>query len=130
MSRRVAREQAVKMLYCKELNPRGDMRELPEEESLKLLPYAVNIVDSVLDHLTEIDDQLRKVSKNWKLVQMNRVDLAILRVAMAEFFYLRSDERLSKAIIINEAVEIARTYSGEKAVSFVNGILEAALRNE
>ena len=59
---------------------------------------------------------------------MNKVDLVLLRMAIAESKYIE-DEELTPAIIINEALDLTRQYSTDEAVRFVNGVLDAAMKD-
>ena len=60
----------------------------------------------------------------WTLDRINRVDLSILRVAIYEI----TVEKLAPAVAVNEALELARTYSTPEAVSFINGVLGSLVR--
>ncbi len=126
MSRTTAREQALKIVYSKEINPDGIIGFFEENEE-KILSYADEIVAIIANHIGEIDEKITLVSENWQPKRMNKVDLCIIRIAIAEFFY-SSKEDLNKAIIINEAIELAKKYSDEAAAKFVNGVLNAALK--
>jgi transcription antitermination protein NusB len=77
-------------------------------------------------HLKEIDALIQKFSHNWPLKRFNRADLAILRLAFYEMAFLKDDP---ERIIINEAVELAKKFGGEDSFAFVNGILDAYLKD-
>lgn len=68
-----------------------------------------------------IDDRIAKKSENWKLDRMHAVDRNILRLAIYEM----SQQATPPAVIIDEALELARQFSGEESVSFINGVLDA-----
>lgn len=70
---------------------------------------------------SDIDHQIAAKSENWKLERMPIVDRNILRMAIYEM----SRRDTPPAVIINEALELARQFSGEESVSFINGILDA-----
>jgi N utilization substance protein B len=63
-------------------------------------------------------------SKNWSLDRMNMVDKTILQIAFYELMY---EKDTPKAVVIDEAVELAKKYSEEDAPKFINGILDAAM---
>ncbi|MBE6031839.1 MAG: transcription antitermination factor NusB [Clostridiales bacterium] len=75
---------------------------------------------AVSEHLPEIDAAIEKASNNWKISRFGKVDLAIIRMAVAELLYL---DKVPDSVSINEAVEIAKTFGGEESGRFVNGIL-------
>jgi transcription antitermination factor NusB len=74
----------------------------------------------LVDNKETLDSLISKYSKGWSIVRISKIDLSILRVAIAEMLY-RKD--ISKSISINEAVELAKTYGGENSPAFVNGVL-------
>jgi len=73
-----------------------------------------------------IDDRIVAKSENWKLDRMPVVDRNILRLAIYEM----SRQETPAAVVIDEALELARQFSGEESVGFVNGILDAVHREE
>ena len=77
-------------------------------------------VDRIVEKIPQIDQMIDEVSVGWRVSRMSRVDLTILRLAVYEMKY---DDTIPAAVSINEAVELARKYSGDSSTSFVNGIL-------
>ncbi len=73
----------------------------------------------ILENISDIDKAIEKALDNWSINRIGKVELAILRVAVYEIQY----DKLEPAIAINEAVEIAKEYGGDKSGAFVNGIL-------
>ena len=82
--------------------------------------YAREIVDGIIDHRDEIDEQITTHSREWKIERMPAVDRALLRIAVWEI--LHNDE-VPTAVAIDEAVELANQFSTDKAGGFVNGVL-------
>ncbi len=125
--RRDAREYALQVLYSRELNPES---EPIDAENLNLTEkdkaFAASLVEAVKDH-PEIDEVIKDHLKNWSLQQLNTVDKNILRLAIAEFTY-SGEDRSDRNVIIDEAVEMAKTYGGEKSYRFINGLLDHALK--
>jgi N utilization substance protein B len=80
------------------------------------------LVDKITSHRENIDHLIQSVSTNWRISRMAIVDRNILRMAVCELLY---EENLAPAIVINEAIEIAKKYSSEDGATFVNGILDA-----
>lgn len=118
-TRREARERALSLCY--EL----DVRSLGADKLLADLPappdeYTVAIVRGVDEHRDEVDALLRKYSEHWALERMPVVDRAVLRIGCYELGWERS---LSTAVVISEAVELAKQYSTKDSGRFVNGML-------
>ena len=86
------------------------------------LPYGRQLIQGICLHLDEIDVLLAEHSHNWRVERMSLVDRNILRIAVYELQY--SDDAPAQ-VAINEALEIAKRYSVEESVSFINGILDA-----
>ncbi len=128
MSRSSAREYALMVVYSNDVNPESSEIIPDTEEALseKDRLFANLLVSSVSENLATIDKNIAKYLKNWSINQLNIVDKSILRLAIAEFTY--SEDSSGKKIIINEAVELAKKYGGENSYRFINGILNAALR--
>ena len=87
--------------------------------------FARGLFRGAVDDIKQLDQLLRKHAANWRLERMAAVDRSILRVAVYEM--LHNPETPPHAVI-NEALEIARRFSGEGSVEFVNGILDAILK--
>ena len=91
------------------------------------LPYLNYVFSCVKDNITEIDRILGEASTKWIVGRMSAVDLAILRVAVAEILYV---DGIDDATSIDEAVLLAKKYSSESSPSFINGILGAVSRSK
>lgn len=128
MSRSSAREYALMVVYSNDVNPESSEIIPDTEEALseKDRLFANLLVSSVSENLATIDKNIAKYLKNWSINQLNIVDKSILRLAIAEFTY--SKDSSGKKIIINESIELAKKYGGENSYRFINGILNAALR--
>ena len=92
-----------------------------QEASSELRPFATQLVEGTTAHLEAIDTLLQNTSKNWKLHRMPIVDLSILRCATYEILYLND---VDAATAIDEAIEIAKSYSTPDSPKFINGILD------
>ncbi|WP_024654148.1 transcription antitermination factor NusB [Borrelia persica] len=95
------------------------------EEDLKLF-YSV-LVNGTCDNLDSIDKLISDISLNWCLDRMDKVDLAILRMSVYSLKFQNLD--IPKRVIIDEAVLIARKYGSKNSYKFVNGILDALLKD-
>ena len=82
--------------------------------------FAADLVRGVLANQDRLDAVLSEASEHWKLEQMAKVDRIILRIAVYE---LTVDRQVPTKAAINESIELAKTFSGDEAGRFVNGIL-------
>jgi transcription antitermination protein NusB len=121
-SRRAARERALELLYESEAKGAGVDRVVAD---LPIRPHAlaVELAQGVDAHRDRIDEVLgRLVAPKWSLARLATVDRSILRIAAYELFEV--PER-SQALIINEAVLLARRFGTDDSPRFVNGVLSA-----
>jgi len=88
--------------------------------------FARELFRGAVDNIQALDQLVRKHAENWRLERMAAVDRSILRMAVYEL--LHCPETPPRAVI-NEALEIARRFSGDGSVEFVNGILDSVLRS-
>jgi N utilization substance protein B len=130
--RRTARERALQVLYEAEFNDmpiedilRAQWAETPAAEDVRA--YAEWLARGVAARKDELDGILRGVSVNWRVARMTAIDRNILRLAVLEL--LDQSKILAPAIIINEAIEIAKRFSGEEAALYINGVLDAVRRS-
>jgi N utilization substance protein B len=87
--------------------------------------YAREIVDGVIDHREEIDEQITTHSRDWKLERMPAVDRALLRMGVWEVLY---NDEVPTAVAIDEAVELAKEFSTDDSGAFVHGVLARVAR--
>ncbi|MCU1460420.1 MAG: NusB antitermination factor [Acidimicrobiales bacterium] len=117
--RRQARERALGLLYeaeAKDMATADLLAELPVEPD----PYAATLVGGVGRHLDEIDGWLARLSRDWTVERMPAVDRALLRMAAYELLH---EPTVPTGAVIDEAVELAKSYSTESSGRFVNGVL-------
>jgi transcription antitermination protein NusB len=135
MARHRARQQALQLLFQWDLRRtpledivRGYYDSLLVSEETLALPrpdeFAEGLLRGVIDELPGIDERITRNAAHWRLERMPVVDRNILRIAVFEM--LRTDT--PPAVIIDEALELARRFSGEESVHFVNGVLDAVRR--
>jgi N utilization substance protein B len=129
-SRRKSREFAMQMLYQWELG--GNTPEQvgatffdERKADAEVESFARELFRGAVDHIERLDPLISEHAENWRLERMAAVDRSILRMAVYEM--LHCPETPPHAVI-NEALEIARRFSGEGSVEFVNGILDAILK--
>lgn len=87
--------------------------------------YAREIVDGVIDHGDEIDEQITTYARDWTIERMPAVDRAVLRIAIWEILY---NDEIPAAVAISEAVILAKEFSTDESGSFVNGVLGRVAR--
>ena len=124
--RRLAREAALQALYQIDLNPEMPRPALVEflDSRLgdpELRAFAGQIVEGVSTHQDDLDARIRSHSDNWSLERMAGTDRNILRLAAWEL--LHSD--VPFRVILDEAIELARTFGDARSPDFVNGVLDA-----
>ena len=127
MGRSELRKHIFRMLFLIEFNGEDEMPEqaelyLDDMEGLsdKDRTYITAKHAKVVERIKEIDDILNTHTTGWKTSRMNKVDLSILRLAVYE---MKWDDEIPVGVAINEAVELAKKYSGDEGPSFVNGVL-------
>jgi N utilization substance protein B len=135
MARHRARQQALQLLF------QWDLRRTPIEDIIRgyydsLLvsedtvghpradEFAEQLLRGVIEEIAGVDDLITRHAANWRMERMPAVDRNILRLAVYEM--LRTDT--PPAVAIDEALELARRFSGEESVHFVNGVLDAVRR--
>ena len=131
MSRSRAREIAMKLVYSRLMGGCGtpqviaegfDTREPLDDSDTR---YIEEIVAGVAKAVEELDGLIAQYAIGWANERIARVDMSILRVALYEMLY-REDVPTSAAI--DEAVELAKRFGGERSYAFVNGILGSAAK--
>jgi len=88
--------------------------------------FARRLFQGAVTNIQRLDQLLREHAENWRLERMAAVDRSILRVAVYELLHC---PETPPPAVINEALEIARRFSGEDSVEFVNGILDSVLKS-
>jgi N utilization substance protein B len=95
--------------------------DLENETPLKPDQFMETLVRGTISSMPEIDKRIEAKATNWRLERLPAVDRYILRLAIFEM----QQNDLPRPVIIDEAIELARQFSGDEAVPFVNGILDA-----
>ena len=130
-SRRKSRQRALQMLYM------WDFRRQPLPEAIDAYydtlyseeqpardAFAAALVQGVVEHVTDIDERIARHAEHWRMERMPSVDRNVLRLAVYEMTYGGTPAPVS----IDEALELARKFSTEESVQFVNGVLDAVRR--
>jgi len=126
VGRRESRENAMKLLYQVQIQ-KDDIQEqidrFIEEHEIndgQDREYLLNVVNGVIDKEMELDCLISNYARGWTISRMPKVDLAIMRLSCYEIKF-RDDIPMN--VSINEAVDLAKKYSGEQSGTFVNGVL-------
>ena len=124
VGRRKARREAVVVLYQGDLlglTPRAALERVEATEPVAD-PYTRRLVLGVGEHIQAIDEVVSRHLAGWTLGRLGSVERSILRVGAFELGWAPD---VPTAVIVDEAVELARRFGGEKSPAFVNGILDA-----
>ena len=133
--RRRGREAALQMLYQWEVGRASADEAITtywpahgagDEQPETVREFANTLVRGTSDRVAEIDRLLSLHAENWRVERMAVIDRLILRLAVYEFL---ADPDTPSRVIINEALELARRYSGDEAVPFVNGVLDSVKKD-
>jgi transcription antitermination protein NusB len=121
LQRRAARERALDLLYeaeLKEATPAEVLASLPAEPD----PFAEQLVRGVEDELGTIDALIAKHAEGWAIDRLPAVDRQLMRIATYELM-ARTD--VSRAVVIDEAVDLAKDFSTAESGAYVNGVLSS-----
>lgn len=125
MGRKLAREEAMKLLYQMDMNndySESSVKDFIENGELNReeKEYISSSAVTILKNLDTIDKNISQNIRGWKINRLAKVDLSILRIAIYELLYR---EDIPIEVCINEAIEIAKKYSTEESSKFINGML-------
>jgi N utilization substance protein B len=132
-TRRRSRQRALQILFL------WDARRQPVDEVIDAYydtlyseeqpareAFVGDLVRGTVEHVAEVDRQITKHAEHWRMERMPAVDRNILRMAVYEITCAGTPA----AVAIDEALELARKFSGEESVQFVNGVLDAVHREK
>ncbi|MDR3312671.1 MAG: transcription antitermination factor NusB [Spirochaetaceae bacterium] len=134
MARRVGRILAFQGIYAWGAVGQGEFGTIEDILSFswadspideKTAAFARLLAAGTIEHSEEIDTLIKKHLQNWDFDRVNRVDLAILRMSVYSLLYNRD---IHPTIVINEAVDLAKEFSGEDSFKFVNAVLDTILK--
>jgi N utilization substance protein B len=130
-SRRKSRQRALQILFLWEARGQTVDEAIDSyydaifpEDPPERDPFAAELVRGAVSHLPDLDARIKKHAEHWRLERMPAVDRNIIRLAVFEMTHGGTPA----AIAIDEALELARKFSGEDSVQFVNGALDAIHR--
>ena len=109
-------------------DPRHQKRQLQIKAlyTFSLAPKQIHSsIKKIVSQLKTIDSRIAKSAPEWPVGQINKIDLAILRLATYELLY---DPKIPHKVTIDEAVELAKTYGAQSTPGFVNGVLGSIIK--
>lgn len=127
-TRRKSRELVLQMLFQADMGRQSaeEVRRSFWKERSSIAPevrdFAASLFQVATDRTTEIDGLIERHAEHWRMDRMAAVDRNILRAAVAELLGFPDTPR---AVVINEALEIARKFSTPESVQFINGVLDS-----
>ena len=132
-NRRKSRELALQTLYAFNMQNEGKDSKAVKMDDLKnelifnrnvkqvVAEYASDLIDIERKHQRKIGNILSATSENWDIDRFSQVDKALLRLAIGELLYFPD---VPIKVVINEALEVARMFSTDESIPFINGILD------
>jgi N utilization substance protein B len=130
-TRHHARMAVVSLLYAYDLgngNIAEHTDEILEEKKIrnKQKDFALALYDGVMQNLAPIDESIKKHLKDWDFERLGTIERATLRLAGYEILF----GKLDSAVVINEAVEITKSFGTEQSPKFINGVLDAISKDK
>ncbi len=128
-TRTQARESVIGLLYAYDLGNEGIAKfvdEILEEKKIrnKQKDFALNLFNGTIANIEKIDEEIKRHITQGTLEDIGSVEKSILRLAIYEILF----ESLPKAIIINEAIELAKRLASDGAPKFINGLLDKVVK--
>ena len=127
--RTTSRRLAMQAIYQSELSKTSideALTNLFEEEELaeETREFTKRLAEGVLCKKEDLDRKIKEFSKNWEIGRISMINKSILMLALYELIY---EKDTPKAVVINEALELAKRYSDPESAKFINGILGSAV---
>ncbi|MCF6094443.1 transcription antitermination factor NusB [Microaerobacter geothermalis] len=123
MKRREAREKAIQALYQMEMTKNSAEEAIAsviEAQGGEKDSYLFQLVEGTTHNLKKINDTLTPFLKGWAIHRLARVDRAILRLSVYELLF---QKEIPVAVVIDEAIELAKKFGTEQSSKYVNGVL-------
>jgi len=128
-SRHLSRSIVLQSLYEWDFyGKRPSLRDITERNvkdfgpGLEELSFIWQLIEGIEQHLSELDNIIEKAAPEWPITQIAMIDRNVLRMGLLELLYSDKEEVPPK-VAINEAIELAKTFSGQTSGKFVNGVL-------
>jgi N utilization substance protein B len=133
VNRRKSRELAMKLLFEMSVNSKSieeaieDYKENNVVEDDLDFDYIKRTVEGTFLKEEFLKETIEKNLTNWKYNRISKINIAIIKIAIYEMYF---DEDIPDKVSINEAIELSKKYSDEKAPSFINGVLGNIIRKK
>ena len=139
LSRHEIREKALQALFPLDFNQKLtkkdainhalsiDQQEFVSEDEEAFVPvYLDELVGGVVEHQAELDEIIQNhLRSNWSIKRIAKMDLILLRLGIYEMLY---NQQVPNRVVLNEAIELAKTFSDDQSRKFVNGILSNVMK--
>ena len=132
-TRRDGREWALQIIFSMDLNTRTDLDKVFEyffevhaDSDVHTREFTESIVKGVVENRLKIDEKIEKYAEHWTISRMGVVDRNVLRIAIYELMFCKE---IPAAVVLNEAIDLAKYFSNSDSGRFVNGILDRAVRD-
>jgi N utilization substance protein B len=133
MNRKKSRETAMKLLFQISINKEevqeaisGFLDNHEDNEEEIDIAYVERVLYGVTENFAQIDECIETYLINWKMNRISKINLSILRICTYEIMF---EEEIPGKVSVNEAIELAKKYSEESSVAFVNGVLDKIIKN-
>ncbi|HBC84331.1 MAG: transcription antitermination factor NusB [Clostridia bacterium] len=131
MNKSASRELVFKLLYSLEIQKESDLEqfelfcETNEIEDRNTKEYMKEIITQVKNHEQEIEELISKNLKSgWNIKRISKINITLLKLAICEMLY----KNLPYKIVINEVVELAKSYGEDSSPMFINGVLASIIK--
>ncbi len=130
-TRHQSRESVISLLYAKDIgneNIEKSLDEILEDKKIRnqQKEFACSLFEGVTTNLNELDTQIDKHLKEYKIDSVGNIERAILRLGAYEI--LNTD--LDDAVVINESIELSKSLASDSAPKFINGVLDAVKKSK
>lgn len=130
VNRHLSRIVVMQSLYEWDFRPESSIQDIVSRNIKNFekdvdKEYTIQTIEGVKSRVEEIDKKMIEVAPDWPIEQVALIDKAILRLSIFELLY---NMDIPPKVVINEAVEIAKTYGGENSSKFINGVLGTIYR--
>lgn len=132
MTRKIARDLVFKLLYQADMQKEStetiySIAETENNIDQKSKDYIISTLKGIDQNSDRINTEISEKSQGWKINRMSKITLACLKLGVYEVIY---NGEIPDAVAVNEAVGLAKTYEGDEAASFVNGILSVVVKEK
>ena len=128
-SRHLSRSIVLQSLYEWDFyDKKPELKSIVERDikdfgpGLEELDFIWQLIEGIAKHIQELDKIIEKAAPEWPLAQISMLDRTVLRIGLFELLYANKEEVPPK-VAINEAIELAKTFSGQTSGKFINGVL-------